>query len=430
MVLVSVKSSELYEETPTRYPLMVLSLDGFRWDYLDRGLTPNLDSLLLGGVRANYTTAQFPTKTFPNHYSIATGLLPEYHGIVSNKMFEPETGKSYNMRINGNDSYWYGGEPIWVTAKKAGLTTACAYFPGCGAAIANMFPDYNLVPYTNVPPKIVTDQLIQWTVDYKPDLTMAYYYSVDAAGHSFGPDSVEVNNAIMELDSSIGEIFNQLKQDHKFQLTNIIVLSDHGMTKMTAPKRILLDTCLTFSQMKIVDMSPIVGIYPVDGKATLDEIYQNLSNCHPNLHAYRKGVNLPQNLFKGDSSYQNRIAPVLGVADLGWLVTTSTEVNFESGDHGYVSTEHDMFSMFLAHGPNIKPQSDKMKPFTNLEYYNFFAKLMHLSPQSLPPTNSTQKLVNLLYKGFDDSSDISSSSLIKLPLTFITIISIILSIYL
>ncbi|KYQ92865.1 type I phosphodiesterase/nucleotide pyrophosphatase family protein [Tieghemostelium lacteum] len=398
----SSSSSNTSPNIKTTNPLIIISLDGFRWDYLNRNITPNLLSISSGaGVRANFSIPQFPSKTFPNHYSIATGLLPQYHGIINNHMWDPLTNQTFNIHLNADESYWYWGEPIWVTAEKNGLTTSCVYFPGCSATIEKIEPTYNMKPYQTKSPQQIVDIMKNWTGQYHPDLMLAYFYSVDSQGHNFGPNSQQVDDAIVSVDNAIGDLLNYLKNENIYENTNIIVVSDHGMTQLNQSKWILIDKCLTNmnkTNILIADYSPILSIFPVEGGLTANEIMDALKNCHPNLTMYFK-QDIPDVLQYSWMGNQ-RIPPIIGIADLGWYTTVSADTYFLQGDHGYITSgETDMMSIFLAHGPNIKPLST-IDPFSNLEYFNFFTHLLNFTTgvSLLPTTNSTNTLVDSLFQ--------------------------------
>ena len=117
--------------------LVLVSLDGFRWDYQDLYNTPALDRIAADGVRAERMIPVFPTLTFPNHYSIATGLYPAHHGLIDNTFPNDDLSDWYSIRRREavQDGAWYAGEPVWVAAEKAGMVTAAYYFVGTEADI-------------------------------------------------------------------------------------------------------------------------------------------------------------------------------------------------------------------------------------------------------------------------------------------------------
>ncbi|KAM9977322.1 hypothetical protein ACTFIR_011184 [Dictyostelium discoideum] len=391
-------------------PVIVISLDGFRWDYLNRGLTPNIKKLIEdGSYHANYTIPQFPSKTFPNHYSIATGLYPENHGIISNHMYDPILNKTFDInKASVTDSEWYWGEPIWVTSEIHGIKSACYFWPGCGAMIKDRFPTYNKSPFTmDISAKTVFDTVFKWAqldASEKPYLSMAYVHEVDDAGHTYGPDSQQVNDAIAYLDTQIGSLIDQLKSTNQYNSTNLIILSDHGMASVPKNQSIYLDDLTndpTFStKCYIRDMSPILSIFPIVGGLSIDEIYKSLTtNSDINIKIYKK-EDLPKELFFSLNE-NKRIAPIIGIVNLGYTLVQSKSTpttSWELGNHGFNPSFEQMKSIFIGHGPNIKslPIDDQnLPPFRNIEIYNFISTLLNIKSPS--PNNGTTLLTDKLY---------------------------------
>ncbi|GAM19124.1 hypothetical protein SAMD00019534_022990, partial [Acytostelium subglobosum LB1] len=376
-------------------PLIVISIDGFRYDFLDRGITPNLLSLYTGedpGVKADYMTPQFPSKTFPNHYSLATGLHPESHGIVSNKFYDTVTKKTFLSKTNESTvATWYLGEPIWRTATLNDIKSACYYWVGCSAIPADLnIPGFNFTASSKI-----IDQVINWRNESKPPgIIMAYIYEVDDAAHFHGgPDSAAVNDAIKSVDASIGTLINSLKAQGLYNKTNIIVLSDHGMATVT--KAIDLSNVLNYTSVYVPDVTPILSVYESDyGPNGIIEAYENLTKANiPNLKVYFK-EDIPEEYYYNNSP---RIAPLIAVADEGYQILAPKAQDFynNSGEHGYNNTLKDMRAIFIGHGPNLKSNVTGFN-FENIHVYNLFAKLINAT--RVPTTNSTNVLVDLVYQ--------------------------------
>ncbi|KAF2073577.1 hypothetical protein CYY_005126 [Polysphondylium violaceum] len=389
-----------------KYPTIVVSLDGFRYDYLQRGLTPHLDSLKDNGYYADYMTPQFPSKTFPNHYSLATGLLPKYHGIFGNHMYDPVAKKAFSTY----DPSWFGGEPIWVTAEKANIPTACYFWFGCSVPIKNRSPSLNYPNYTTTDSDIIFNQIGDWRVSYKdgmngsaPLLTMAYIYEVDDRAHTFGPESSQVNDEIVKVDRNVGDLISRLKQNQLFNKTNIIIVSDHGMASLSSSRVINLDDYFNTSCVVIGDLSPISFLFPIDGLITKEQLYESLAHKHPNMSVYyREDIPAHYQLYQDSLPYNARLSPVFVVADLGWQVVTN-KMEERKGDHGYDNQETDMRAIFIAHGPNIKsrlsmPTDTLPTSFRNVELYNLLISLLGIDKTNAALNNGTTLLSDKIFK--------------------------------
>ncbi len=225
---------------PDPYVVM-LSLDGFRWDYPDRFETPNLDRLAASGVKAEGLIPCFPTKTFPNHYSIVTGLHPDHHGIVQNSFYDPGTARYFSIRNRQTvgDGSFYEGEPIWVTAEKQGIRTASYFWVGSEAPYAGMHPSIWKEYDEDVPFEARIDSVIAWLKlpePKRPGLITFYMHEPDSRGHRLGPDNPELGEMIAYLDSLVGVLVNKLADLDISQQINLIVTSDHGMGEVS-PQR-------------------------------------------------------------------------------------------------------------------------------------------------------------------------------------------------
>src|SRR5712671_309982 len=217
-------------------PLLILiSIDGYRADYLDRGHSPVLAALAADGVRAKGLRPVYPSLTFPNHYTIVTGLYPDEHGIVNNTMHDPALGNFSppNRAANTDRRWWDQAEPIWVTAQKQGLRTASVYWPGTQAAIHGVLPTYWQLFDASVPPDARVEQVLAWLdlpTDQRPTFVSLYFEQADVAGHTYGPDSLQVEEALVTIDAALGRLVAGLRERNQFDRANLIILSDHGMS--------------------------------------------------------------------------------------------------------------------------------------------------------------------------------------------------------
>lgn len=364
--------------------VLLISLDGFRWDYFEKTDTPNLDRLAQTGVKARGLIPVFPTKTFPNHYSIITGLYPENNGVVGNTMFDPIMDDTFSVyeRESVSDGRWYGGEPLWVTAEKQGVTAATLFWVGSEAEINGLRPSY-WHPYDHdLPHADRTQQVLAWLdlpPERRPRLICMYFSDTDDGGH-IGTNSPELMEAIQRVDSSLGVIFDGLIQRGMMEEINIVVLSDHGMTEIDTTQVIFLDDYIDIDKAGVIDWSPILGLRPPE--VALDNIYSALKGAHPRLQVYRRDE-MPSRLHY---SNHHRIPLIIGIADEGWSITSRAFFDqdpsqFNGGAHGYDCIYPSMRGIFIARGPAFK-SGRVTDHFQNIHIYPLLAKILEMKPAS------------------------------------------------
>ena len=372
--------SVLEQDKPT---IILISLDGFRWDYPEKAKTPNLDFLINSGVRAKSLIPCFPTKTFPNHYTIVTGLYPENHGIIANNMYDPVRKKQFKLSIPEaiHDSTWWGGEPIWVTAEKQGLKTACYFWPGSETKIKGVLPTYFFNYDGDVPNEERIEQILKWLdlpSDQRPSLMTIYFSILDHAGHEHGPDSKEVAEAIHYVDSVIGILLDGLKERKLLEKTNVIIVSDHGMAATRADQIIFLDDYIDLDGVDVVDWNPVAVINP--GGVEEEKIYQRLMNAHPKLKVYKK-EEVPERFHFG----KHPVTPkIVAIADEGWSISSHAYVDRrpgygDGGNHGFDDQLTSMGATFIASGPVFKA-GVTVDPFRNIHIYELMAEILDLLP--------------------------------------------------
>jgi predicted AlkP superfamily pyrophosphatase or phosphodiesterase len=365
-----------------RTPVLLVSIDGFRNDYLDRTdlyQAPNLRGLASAGVRADALISVFPTKTFPNHYAIATGLYPAHNGVVGNKMYDPSTHERFSMsdRHAVADAAWWGGEPIWVTAEKQGCHAAPIFWPGSEAAIEGVRPTHWLAYDEKLP----NARRVEMALDYlaetpQPCYLSLYFSDVDTAGHHFGPESHETREAVRSVDATIGQLVSGLKQRGLWGKVNLIIVSDHGMAYTPASQRLVFDDYLDPATVEFIDGSPLFALSAKDGNQSA--LVERLNRI-PHLHAWLR-ENLPARWhYKGNP----RIAPVLALADEGWSFDTreylSKRKTLDMGNHGFDNDLESMRAIFIAEGPAFRPGSH-LPAFENINIYSLMTKLLGLKP--------------------------------------------------
>jgi len=363
--------------------VILISLDGFRWDYPDKFPAPNLQQLAKNGVRAKAMIPAFPTKTFPNHYTIVTGLYPAHHGIVANTMYDPEFDAKFSLsnRDAVSDGRWWEGEPLWVTAEKQNQRSGILFWPGSEAKIAGVRPTHWKVYDDDFPNPARVDTVLAWLdlpAKRRPTFLTLYFSDVDNAGHHHSPDSPEVKNAIQDVDQLLGRLMDGLKARGIKNRVNLVIVSDHGMTPVTPDRVIYLDDYLDLNKVNIVDWNPVVAVRPREMNE--DEIYHKLANAHPNLQVYRKHE-IPARFH-----YQNhrRIAPIIGIADDGWTISrhgmrNTAERLHTTGEHGYDNQLAVMRAIFIAHGPAFK-SGLVVEPFQNIHLYSLICEILKLQP--------------------------------------------------
>jgi predicted AlkP superfamily pyrophosphatase or phosphodiesterase len=363
--------------------VILVSLDGFRWDYPDRGVTPSLERLIAEGVRAVALVPSFTTKTFPNHYTLVTGLYPDHHGIVANNFWDPVIGERFSVydRDKVRDARWWGGEPVWLAAERAGLTTAPMFWPGSEAPIGGLHASHWL-PYDGT---MFNDSRVDWVLslldlplDQRPVFLTLYFSDADDAGHAKGPDSDAMDLAIQEVDQAVGRLLAGIDARDLWNLVNIIVVSDHGMIPVREDQVVFLDDYIDLSTVDVADWNPVAAVWP--GPGDEESVYEALSAAHPRMKVYRRGE-FPAHLHYGTSQ---RVAPVTAVADPGWSITSRSYFNetperFSGGSHGFDSAAGDMHGIFIAAGPAFRPGM-RTEAIENIHVYSLIMEILGLPP--------------------------------------------------
>jgi len=365
--------------------IILVSFDGFRWDYMDKAPTPNLRSLAARGVRADGLIPSYPSKTFPNHYTIVTGLYPGHHGIVANNILDTATGRRFAPgTVNEvQDAMWWGGEPVWVTAQRGGLVAGAMYWPGSEAPIRGVLPRYWNAYATAVPPDERVDQVLRW-LDLpdadRPRLITLYFSDVDTAGHADGPDSPAVRDAITRVDGYLGNLVRGLERRRLLDQLNIVVVSDHGMAATDSRHVVVLDDYISLDDVDVVDINPTLAVVPKPGRE--DEVYRALSRAK-HLKVYRR-AETPERWHYRDHPH---IPPIVGGADEGWQVVRKMTLgrvlagllHEDRGAHGYDPKFKSMRGIFVAAGPAFK-QGATVRAFENIHIYDALAQVLGVTP--------------------------------------------------
>lgn len=360
-------------------PLLLISIDGYRANYLDRGLNPTLQMLADSGVRARWMQPSFPSLTFPNHYAIVTGRYPDNNGIVDNKMVDPKLG-SFSLsdrKAVGDGRWWEEAEPIWVDADRHGLKTATLFWPGSEAAIHGYRPDHWKLYDVNMSYDARVDQVLHWLdlpPGQRPSFLTLYFEGVDTAGHYYGPDSPQVNEAMREVDAALARLVAGLRQRGLYNHLNLIVLADHGMAATPLDQRIQLDDLIDPSRAHVVATGPLASLNPDPGYEA--EAEAALLKPHPHMTCW-KNSQIPARLHYGKNP---RVPKLVCSAQVGWLIVSRHKQMLHGekallGDHGFDNAAPEMRALFIAHGPAFR-QGAVVPAFPNVDVYPLMTHLL------------------------------------------------------
>lgn len=357
-----------------REPVTILvSVDGFRADYLERGVSPNLRALADGGVRAAMRPS-FPSVTFPNHYTLVTGLRPDRHGVVGNAMEDAASPARPFTMASSEPLWWTQAEPIWITAERAGVRTATMFWPGSNVDHGGVRPrDWHLYAM-DVTARQRVDSVIDWLrrpAATRPRFLTLYFEAVDTAGHVFGPGAAETNAAIAGVDAEIGRLRRELAA--LGQPANLVIVADHGMAA-TAPDRVIrLDRIADPASFRTIYGGAYAAIEAQPGRE--DELARRLLARHAHMQCWRKGE-LPPALHYGRNP---RVPRFICLPESGWLVLPAAPPPDRpvkaGGAHGYDPAHADMAALFVVNGPAFVTDRT-LPPFDNVHVYPLLARLI------------------------------------------------------
>lgn len=373
-----------------RNKVLLISFDGFRWDY-DRDVdTPHLDKMAKEGVKAKYVTPPFVTITSPSHFSMLTGRYVENHGVIHNIWFNTTTQeRKLYYAAQFVDSYWDNGSlPIWITAQRQGLKTGSLHFPGT----APTYEGETVMVRQIEPPQYKYDNETEWRINiekvladwfYKQDLDFVslYFGEPDIAGHLHGPDSPQVKEMVKQVDRTVGYIRERLQQLGLTNKVNVIMTADHGMANVLRGEQIqeiVLSKIPNFSfrdiQFQLLDYGALGMLLPKEGK--LEQVYQALKDSHPHLKVYKKH-DVPHRLHY---SSHPRLLPLILIADPGYIINGFWNFHSNKGDHGFDNEMMDMKAFFRAVGPDF--HSDLLvEPFDLVDVYPLMCHLLGIRPE-------------------------------------------------
>jgi predicted AlkP superfamily pyrophosphatase or phosphodiesterase len=362
--------------------LVLVSIDGFRWDYMDRYPTPNLDRIASKGSKAERLLPVFPTLTFPNHYSIATGLYPAHHGLVANDFPDPERNKWYSLknRETVEDSAFYSGEPIWVTAETQGMVSASFFWVGTEAAVSGVSPTHWRSFDKNISGQERVEQVLSWMAEpekSRPHLYTLYFENVDDYSHWKGPESQENIEAIKRVDEYVGQLLDGIEKLPYSEQVNIIVVSDHGQgSYLENPQPFVLGDHVKLEGTTVIEGGPYLFLHlDEDNPSRASKIVDTVNRLWKHGRAYLP-VDTPKSWFVDDNP---RFPDVILVAEQGFAVLSSAQMSHKlnAGDHGWPPESPAMHGFFIASGPSIKADVT-LGPVNNIDVYPLMLSILGL----------------------------------------------------
>ena len=380
LILTSLACSLSPEKKEIKKVLLV-SFDGFRYDYLTKANTPHFDKLVQSGVQSEGLIPIYPSVTFPNYYAIATGLYPENNGFISNSMYDSTIGAWFSMRdreqVENPD--WYYGEPIWNTVEKNGLVAGTMFWVGSEAPIQDMRPTFWKRYDGDMPNEARIDSVLKWMTlgtEQEIDFGTLYFSFVDEVGHDFGPNSPEIEEAVQKADDLMGYFIGQLKDKNIFEHTNLIIAADHGMAQLSRDKVIYVDNYINTTDLDIYSWGTSFSVR--GNKEVVEEVYQQLKPNEKNFRVYKK-ENLPERFHLKKS---HRVPDLIAIPNTGYLISTKGYVESRSnyatgGTHGFDNQAKEMHGIFIAYGPDFK-KGFKMEAFENIHIYELIANLLNI----------------------------------------------------
>ena len=376
----TVNSSSLNSYNEETTPLILISIDGFRYDYIEKHQPPALLSIIKNGVRAERMKPVYPSKTFPNHISIITGMYPSKHGIVHNSFFDHSLNDIYKMGKAFDNPRWIQGTPLWIHAERHGVKSASYFWPESDSTLEGISASYSYKYNKKTPYKKRINQIIDWLKlpqDIRPKFITTYFSLVDDQGHRYGPDSIQVKQSVHEVDKHIGNLRNRIKNELKTEV-NLVIVSDHGMLNISKGEKINWNKLNTFSNYKIVNGTTQLQVY-----ATGEQSKMEMSQLVKDLNDKSKGryiAYLKSDLPKSTHYFgNNRIANIIIEAFAPTIfVNKDKYANDAKGMHGYdPSLIPEMGALFIADGPSFK-QNLSIPAFENIHVFPLLNQLLGL----------------------------------------------------
>lgn len=361
--------------------VVVVSFDGFRHDYMEMFDTPNFDRTAAEGARADGLIPVFPSLTFPAHYSIATGLYPGTHGLVTNTFYDREFDRTYSLsdRETVEDGRWYGGEPIWVTAEKQGMVSAAFYFVGSEADVQGIRPSYWKRFDPIIPNEVRVDTVLTWlslAEEQRPHLVSLYFAEADYAGHRFGPDdSPELAGAVGQVDRALGRLLDGLDALPHGDRVFVVLVSDHGMSDVRPEGHYALDEIADLSGARLTSGGSVGILFVEEGEERIEELRAQLDAGMPNAEVYRSHE-APARLHLNGHP---RFGDLVVVPEEGYTIGIGPRRGGSRGMHGWDPRFRSMHGIFLVKGPGIDPGT-RLPRLEGVDIYPFIARVLELEP--------------------------------------------------
>ncbi|XP_073444198.1 ectonucleotide pyrophosphatase/phosphodiesterase family member 7 isoform X2 [Dendrobates tinctorius] len=390
------------------HKLLLVSFDGFRWDYDQDVDTPNMDIMNNDGVKAKYMTPAFLTLTSPCHFTLLTGKYIENHGVIHNMFFNISNWHKENyLSTQGISSWWDNGSlPIWITAQRQGLKTGSLFFPGGNATYGGETVNIKKVEskihnYSNEAEwKENVETVMKWFTEENLDFVTLYFGEPDVTGHKHGPDTQQRKDMVRQIDRMVGHIRNQVRHYGLESKLNVIITADHGMTTVQKGEgEIILKDIPGFSlsdlQFHLVDYGPSGLLVPKEGN--LEKVYQALKGGHPKLNVYKK-EEVPDRLHYSNNE---RITPLVLFGEPGYVIHSYAKFQFNNGEHGFDNKEMEMKTIFRAVGPSFR-KGLVVEPFESVNVYALMCELLGITPE--PHDGDLEVTKNMLLTDNEDNS--------------------------
>ncbi|XP_071111411.1 glycerophosphocholine cholinephosphodiesterase ENPP6-like [Haliotis cracherodii] len=396
--------------------LLLILLDGFRWDYFDQGLNlPAFTEIFRRGVRAQQLVPAYPPVSYPNHYTLLTGLYVESHGFVGNEMYDVTTGKTYspwfdNLTAADRSFMYDDSEPLWISAVKQNKRVYMFHWVGCEVTIQGRQPTY-CRRHTDVPSiddfRRDLDDSVDLFLNSSADLAVVYHEKVDDDGHRYGPMTSKVNSAIQEVDEELGRMLKKLASPDLGDTVDVMIFSDHGMTTISPSQVVNVSSVLPTSSVDVIlnGYGSHVYIWPKPGR--LQEVYNALKDYSPYYTAYLK-EDIPA---RWHFQHHRRVPPILLAAKMPWYIDTPNfgyyayDTGPMLGEHGFDPAEADMSGIFTAFGPSFVPGMTSEK-LPNVDLYQIMCNILNIKPRS---HNGTWSRVSHMIKDVSGSRPLQSA---------------------
>jgi predicted AlkP superfamily pyrophosphatase or phosphodiesterase len=364
-------------------PVILVSIDGFRNDYLERGITPALQRLVDGGSRAQFMRPSYPSITFPNHYTLVTGLRPDRHGVIANFMTDPAIPdvrfSMFDRDTVGDERWWNDGKPLWTSVREHGGRAAAMFWVGSEAPVHGAHPEFWRPFDINMTSQQRVQQVLEWLAlppAQRPHFITLYFDLVDTMGHKHGPDSAQLNAALVEVDQAMGHLLLGIDASPLTGKVNLVIGSDHGMTATGADKQYFLDELVDVSTLDFSWTGAYASFNALPGG---EPAAQALMGKHPQMQCMTR-EQIPARFHYGQ---HRRVPAYICIAEHGWQITTREAFQRKGhsllGEHGYDNQHPEMHSPFIAYGPAFKAGA-VIPGIDNVDVYPLLAHLLKISP--------------------------------------------------